>query len=507
MSGNKLIDNERLLNTLVSKNADGIVMVDNQRRVLFVNPAAEILFGRDATSMLGTVLDIPVDTGKPENIHVTNGNGEPHVAEMISVETQWDESKVYVATFRDITGHVRMQDELIQTISLLDAIFTVFPARYFLLDGHGTVLDYNTGLFTENAPVGRYAVNKPLGEFFPQNVVDKLMEAIDLALKEKVFIPVEFDVMENAIEMNYEARLLLFLEDKLILIIRDISDYKKTGKELSALNRELEKRVVAEIEKRAVQEQVLLHKSRLAAMGEMIGAIAHQWRQPLTTVGMLMQEIRDSYNFGELTKEHMEKIIADGMGQVLYMSRTIDDFRNFYTPSKEKQTFNLVVAIKETISVVASQLKNNFIDHTISCIGRDDLYMTSYKAEFMQVILNIASNAKSAIIGARRSGLLNENEGQITITIMSDGNRAKILIKDNGGGIPSRIKDRIFEPYFTTKNEEKGMGIGLYMSKIIIERNMEGELYSENIDNGAIFTIELPIDRQPDGTPVSQRNP
>ncbi|MBF0566649.1 MAG: PAS domain-containing protein [Nitrospirae bacterium] len=499
MPDNKLIDNERLLATLVSKNADGIVMLDKQRRVLFVNPAAEILFGRDASSILGTVLDIPVDSGKPENIHVKNGNGDLLVAEMQSVEARWDESTVYVASFRDITGHVQLQDELLQTISLLDAIFTIFPARYFLIDDLGTVVDYNTGVFTENVTPERYPVNKPLNEFFPQNVVDKLTEAIDMALNEKSFMPVEFDAIENGIEMNYEARLLLFLEDKLILIIRDISDYKKTEKELSTLNRELEKRVAAEIEKRAVQEQVLMHKSRLAAMGEMIGAIAHQWRQPLTTVGMLMQEIRDSYNFGELTKEHMEKIIADGMGQVLYMSRTIDDFRNFYTPSKEKHSFNLVIAIKETISVVASQLKNNFIGHAINCIGTDDLYMTSYKAEFMQVILNIVSNAKSAIIGARRSGILKVNEGQITITIMSDGKRAKILIKDNGGGIPSRIKDRIFEPYFTTKNEEKGMGIGLYMSKIIIERNMEGELYSENIDNGAIFTIELPIDRQPGG--------
>ncbi|MBF0566843.1 MAG: PAS domain-containing sensor histidine kinase [Nitrospirae bacterium] len=491
------MENEKCLSKLVIDNADGIVVVDKEGRVLFVNPAAEVLFGRTTASMVGTVFGIPVNVDKPKDISVVNAKGEPVVAEMLSAETQWDGASAYVASFRDITGHVSLEEELMQTTSLLEAIFTVFPARYFLIDAHGVVLDYNTGVFLDNTLPQSYVANKTLADFFPPDAVEKLMEAVDFVLKDKFFMPVEFSVLENELEKNYEARLLLFLEDKLILIIRDISDFKRAEKELSLLNQELERRVVTEIDKRAVQEQVLLQKSRLAAMGEMIGAIAHQWRQPLTTVGLLFQEIKDAYNHGELTKEHLNKVISDGMNQIIYMSKTIDDFRNFYTPSKEKQNFNIVQAIKETISVVASQLKNNYIGYTINTIGRDDIFITSYKAEFMQVVINIISNAKGAIIGARRSGLLSDNEGHITIGIISDGNRAKIMIKDNGGGIPSRIKDRIFEPYFTTKNEEKGMGIGLYMSKIIIERNMGGELYSEDIEKGAIFTIELPIDTLP----------
>ncbi|KJR40540.1 membrane protein containing ATP-binding region, ATPase-like domain protein [Candidatus Magnetoovum chiemensis] len=263
---------------------------------------------------------------------------------------------------------------------------------------------------------------------------------------------------------------------------------------LKELNLNLEQRIAQEIEKRQQKEQILIHQSKLAAMGEMIGAIAHQWRQPLNSLGLIIQDIEDAYAFGELDKPYIEKVIEDSMGQIRYMSDTIDDFRNFFKQTKDKVSFNPVKAIKEVFSLVSAQLNNHNIRLNLAFNENDTSTITGYLSEFKQVILNIVNNSKDAIM--KLKGDAYNKDGFINIALANSEDKITITISDNGGGIPSDIMERIFEPYFTTKEPGKGTGIGLYMSKVIIESNMSGKLSVKALEDGVIFTIELPRDRQ-----------
>ncbi len=265
----------------------------------------------------------------------------------------------------------------------------------------------------------------------------------------------------------------------------DITYMKNIEKELMLINKTLEQRVEEETKKRLEAEHIAIQQSKMALMGEMIGAIAHQWRQPLNALGITIQDIKEAYKYGELNEEYINQTVATSMDRINFMSKTIDDFRNFFSPNKPKSRFFIEEAIEGVINIVSAQLKSHDIvvkyDHT------EKLEFFGYKSELQQVILNIISNAKDAII---------ENKStirRIEISTTSNNNELCITIEDTGGGIPANIMDRIFEPYYTTKEQGKGTGIGLYMSKQIIERHMDGELRCENSGFGAKFTIKLPI--------------
>jgi PAS domain S-box-containing protein len=288
-------------------------------------------------------------------------------------------------------------------------------------------------------------------------------------------------------------------------IVRDITERKRINEELKSkteqleqLNRDLERRVLLETETRRKNEQMMIQQSKMAAMGEMIGAIAHQWRQPLNTIGLLIQDIEDAFEFGELDKEYVEKTVSASMSQVKLMSKTIDDFRNFFRTSKEKEVFDVADAVNEVISILSAQLRHNYINFEIKIpqgdinVPQSDKFIfKGYHNELIQVILNIIHNAKDAVIESRQKGLLGKHEGLVLIALSRENRKIRMEVSDNGGGIPEDVIERIFEPYFTTKPVGQGTGIGLYMSKVIIENNMGGRLYAENTDTGARFTIEL----------------
>lgn len=187
------------------------------------------------------------------------------------------------------------------------------------------------------------------------------------------------------------------------------------------------------------------------------------------------------------------------MNQIKFMSKTIDDFRNFFGPDKQKITFDVIKAVEEVLSILNAMLKNNSIDVKVEC-KQSRLLVDGYPNEFKQVVLNIIDNGKDAIIGRRDKGFIKDEHGMIGIELNSENSKAIIKISDNGGGIPEKIIDRIFEPYFSTREEGKGTGIGLYMSKMIIESSMGGRIYAENVENGAMFTIELSLTPSEEGS-------
>ena len=241
-------------------------------------------------------------------------------------------------------------------------------------------------------------------------------------------------------------------------------------------------------------KKLLVQQSKMAAIGEMIGAIAHQWRQPLNTIALMVQDMEEAFNFGELDKEYIHKAVNSTMAQISYMSATIDDFRNFFKPDKEKIEFDINLAIKEVLRLVKDQLlgANISIEYNCSCsTDCEDKHNTiGYPNEFKQVILNIFNNAKDAIVGYREVSEVNFR-GEIGINIESTVDVIRISISDNGGGIKEAHIYNIFKPYFSTKSAESGTGIGLYIAKTIIEKNMGGRLTVKNKAGGAEFIIEL----------------
>ena len=275
----------------------------------------------------------------------------------------------------------------------------------------------------------------------------------------------------------------LRITKKEILIIQHIEqqlhdEIEERTEELSQLNSSLEHKIKEALAQNTKQLEALQQQSKLASMGEMIGAIAHQWRQPLNEIGISIQNTKYDFRNGEIDEKYIKEFIDENRKVIEFMSKTIDDFRGFFRVDKEKKDFNVKEAIEKVVSMLSAQLK----DHQISLdISGDDFDIVNLESEFQQVILNIISNAKDALVEN------NIQNPKIEIALKDNS----VYIKDNGGGVPRDIIERIFEPYYTTKEQGKGTGMGLYMSKMIIEDNMGGSLHVENDECGAVFTIEL----------------
>jgi PAS domain S-box-containing protein len=229
------------------------------------------------------------------------------------------------------------------------------------------------------------------------------------------------------------------------------------------------------------KDLLLLQQSRLAAKGEMINYIAHQWRQPLTNISVLVQGMKDDYEDGEFNDEYLEHTVEQIMNLIRHMSCTIDDFRGFYKADKEVKQFDLKEITRKTLSFIADTLKENKIEAVLE--AREDMVITGYPNEYSHVLLNILNNAREALVERQIES------PRINIHLRREGERTVIAIKDNAGGISPNIIGRVFDAHFTTK--DKGTGIGLYMTKTIVEKHMKGCITVNNVDDGAEFRIEL----------------
>ncbi len=279
--------------------------------------------------------------------------------------------------------------------------------------------------------------------------------------------------------------------NKLYGIIQDLTEEFKIKEELENYKTFLEQKVTDEVNKNREKDKILIQQSKLAALGEMLGAIAHQWRQPLNTINL------SSYLIEELNKKNqnqntsIQKYINQIIETTEYLSNTIDDFRNFFKPNKDKDVFDVVEIVKSSISLISAQLTNHSIKVELNVKEGGNYRLNSYPNEFKQVLINIFNNAKDSIILKMQKE--NIEIGVITISICNNDNSIKIEINDNGVGIDKSIIDKIFEPYFSTKFSAQGTGIGLYMSKSIIENSMNGTLNAKSKKSGAVFIIKIPF--------------
>ena len=242
-------------------------------------------------------------------------------------------------------------------------------------------------------------------------------------------------------------------------------------KELVSLNQGLERRVAYEIEESRKKDEIMYRQSRLAAMGEMIGNIAHQWRQPLNAISLLIQSFQIKQMQGKLDEAFIDAQVNEGMLLANSMSKTIDDFRNFFRPEKEKRYFDVSDNINNSLAMIRNYYIKENIELLFTC--KQNYEVLGYANEFSQVVMNVLSNAKDAL-------LKTEGKRYIEIVIEGDEKQCHIHVIDNGGGIENDVIDRMFDPYFTTKHQASGTGIGLYMSKQIIEKQMGGTIGAHN---------------------------
>ena len=219
-------------------------------------------------------------------------------------------------------------------------------------------------------------------------------------------------------------------------------------------------------------------------VNEMIGNIAHQWRQPLGEMSAVLMNIQVRYEFGDFDGAFLVESIQQCNKINAYMSGTISDFQNFFKPSKEKEVFEISEACQRSITILQASLKYHGIEFSFDISEKMEVY--GYPNEFAQALLNILSNAKDVLSEREISNPF------IRLYLKKGYKYILIVIEDNGGGISNEHMDRIFEPYFTTKYAKQGTGIGLYMTKMIIENNMGGIINVKNTNSGALFTIKLP---------------
>ena len=280
--------------------------------------------------------------------------------------------------------------------------------------------------------------------------------------------------------------LSFFMSKKITAVFeRYQENVKKKEFLLEDLNKNLELKVKKAIKEEKKKDRAMFHQSRLARMGTMLSMIAHQWRQPLSEVSGILMELETANKFNKVDSKMIQNSVIDSNKQISFMSNTIDDFRNFFKPDKQKVDFYIDDACNEAVTLVNASIKNYNIK--LEKNVKDNCLIRGYKREFAQVLLNLISNAKDALIQREIQN------PKIHINLEKKNDKVVITVEDNAGGIKKDYISNIFDPYFTTKESLKGSGLGLYMSKMIIEKNMNGELKFENIKQGALFSIILKV--------------
>ncbi len=291
------------------------------------------------------------------------------------------------------------------------------------------------------------------------------------------FIAIRYDVTKEVeLKMALEKK-----ERELELLNKTLEErVKLQTRKLYELNKHLEERVREEVRKNEEKQKMLFLQSRLASLGQMMANIAHQWRQPLTELALAL------FNLKKAAQKHDDALVdaAYGDAKVLIqnMSQTIEDFINFFKPDKPKAPFLLSESLEEALQILEKTLVKEYIEIHREIDGT--LKVTGVINELSQVLINLLQNAKDAFI-----------ERRIDIRIFRKGEEAVIEIADNAGGIETEALERIFEPYFTTKHAAQGTGLGLFMSKMIVEKSFGGTIDVQNSGGGAKFTIRLPMEQ------------
>jgi len=286
-------------------------------------------------------------------------------------------------------------------------------------------------------------------------------------------------LFENITHMASTQQSLIQERNEKSLLLEELS---QKNAQLKIFNEHMQALVNEEIKKNLEKQKLLELKSRHSQMGEIIGMITHQWKQPLNVINLIVNVLKINLQKNSLNAETIEKKFDDILMQVKYMDQTVSDFQNFFNPFKEKIIFNLFESTQTILELVKYEYMHKNI--ALNILGDKNIMAYGYPNEFNQVIVSLLKNAKDAFMECSHANM------QITVTIGEKEGNPWVTVKDNAGGIPQEIIDNIFDLYMTTKNE--GSGLGLNIAKNMIENNMQGEISVCNVDDGAEFSILLP---------------
>jgi signal transduction histidine kinase len=313
-------------------------------------------------------------------------------------------------------------------------------------------------------------------------ILQKTINSVDKTTYQLIFD--KWITVKNLTEIDYEL-----IRDILIVVVLIIAFFVYRHYAIKKTNEELERRVAEEV-KKSRQKDILFHQqSKLATMGEMIANISHQWKQPIANISGIVMNMDYDYSNNELSKKMFYDYLDELDSTTKYMSNTIHNFMNFFSPSKGKEEFSIVQLIEDIHTMLSSTLKSNKVK--LHMDKENDFTLETYRSELIQVLMILINNAKEASIGKGKK------DGEINVRHYLKEDKFIIEVIDNAGGIPDEIYDRIFEPYFTTKHKSVGTGLGLHMAKDLIENALDGELLCENIYDtknnmkGAKFSILL----------------
>lgn len=273
------------------------------------------------------------------------------------------------------------------------------------------------------------------------------------------------------------------LDKKLRELELEHAKLQESEEKLRKINVHLTERIQEELIIIIEKEKILMQQSKMAAMGEMVSMIAHQWRQPLNSISAAAIKLNVQNALGTLSPEELTTTLKFIQEMTQKMSMTINDFMNFAQSGRKREIFLISDVVNDLSRMIKAQLTAYNIDFIIDI--QQDINLNSYKQELTHALLNFLTNAKDAFDNKENSNKT------ITIRAYENDHFVSIEISDNGGGIDDSIINRIFEPFFTTKSTEKRSGLGLYMSKKIVEEHLQGSIKVMNKDNGALFKIEL----------------
>jgi len=421
-----------------------------------------------------------------ENLH---GNFEVTISPVLNAEGQVTAS-VHVA--RDVTGKRKIEKSLQEVEQSFSVFMKHIPLAVSIKDDRGRYLfanEYLKDLLGVENLIGLTAQ-----DLFQPDVALKMTEEDQdafiqgLGLYKDIICDYDgfelvFDTYKFPIPRSDGTNLL----GTISLDVTEKRRHEKLlalqKKQLEEINSSLESRIekaVAELRKR---DSILIQQSRLTAMGEMISNIAHQWRQPLNNIGLIVQGLQLAFKADELSVEELDEDVADTMRILQQISKTIDDFRNFFSYEEEASSFIVNDLVARALSLVEPSLKRSGI--RIELDEQPDVTAEGYPNEYVQAFLNIILNARDALLEHQVENPL------VSIHIFKENGRSTVIVRDNGGGVREDVMPKIFDPYFTTKHPDKGTGVGLYMSKMIIEKKMHGTLTARNADGGAEFRIDV----------------
>ncbi|WP_066403981.1 sensor histidine kinase [Aliarcobacter cryaerophilus] len=410
-------------------------------------------------------IDNPIIINEPSSIYKEHKNFFIITILTISLLTI-----IVVVLKANIQRREKLERELSNRIEFDKVLLDTIPNAIYYKNIDGHFLGCNTAFASLVSSTKDEVIGKTAFDFFPAKIATKNTQIDKEVLETFNTISFEFAFYTPSNEMKH--------------IILNKATYKNIDGTIGGIVC-----IMDDMTERTQQRQFLIQQSKLAEMGDMVAAIAHQWNEPLVELSALVQDIETSYLLGELKDGDVKSFVNDSMVQIKYMSRTLSDFRNFLKPSTKKVLFSISKALNEINEIIGKQVFYSNINMNFNYKNKnEELLIYGYENEFKQVLLNIINNAKNKIV---EKNLPLNKKGQININMQRCENCNIIEIIDDAGAIDEKIINSIFEPYFTTK--ENGMGLGLYMAKIIIEDKMKGTISVRNDKNCVIFTIKLPF--------------